>query len=67
MSSRRTEKPYWLDRGEETCEICGSLIVVQALVRCADCDAGICEHCSVTIHETREYFCIPCSEPEARD
>jgi hypothetical protein len=64
--STRKHKPYWLDQGEEICEICEHTVVVQAVLRCTECDAGICEQCALTIHETHEIVCVPCHEPEER-
>ncbi|HSJ62391.1 MAG TPA: hypothetical protein VK922_00675 [Gemmatimonadaceae bacterium] len=59
-------KPYWLEQGEVTCEICEHTVIVQAVLRCTGCDAGICEHCALTIHETHEIVCAPCRELEER-
>jgi hypothetical protein len=61
MSKKKIEKPYWLGDGEETCEICGHTILVQAEIHCTGCDAGVCEHCSILLHESHEIVCIPCS------
>jgi hypothetical protein len=57
-------RPYWLEEGDESCEICGVTMAVQVELRCTGCDAGICEQCSVTVHETREVVCVPCSRRE---
>lgn len=55
------QRPYWLGDGEECCEICGVAMAVQVELRCTGCDAGICEHCSLVVHETRDVICVPCS------
>lgn len=65
MNQKKT-RPYWLEDGEEICEICGHTMIVQAEIRCTGCDAGVCEHCSVTIHETHEIVCVPCARPGDR-
>jgi hypothetical protein len=40
-----TPRPYWLDRGTETCSACTHLYVHAMEYRCVACDRGVCCHC----------------------
>jgi hypothetical protein len=62
--AKTSRRPYWLDDGDATCEVCGHTMIVQAEWRCTGCDAGVCEHCTVRIHATHDVVCIPCSALE---
>jgi hypothetical protein len=56
--------PYWLAEGTEECEICFHRYTVEVELRCADCDAPLCEQCALTVRVTGEVFCVPCHEAE---
>lgn len=60
----RDPLPYWLAEGTERCEICSFSYHLEVEVRCVGCDAGVCEHCAVTVRETLEVFCVPCHDAE---
>jgi hypothetical protein len=62
MATHKT-RPYWLDGGTETCELCEHPHVLQFQRRCAGCDRASCEHCVVVL-ETGEVLCHDCHAAE---
>lgn len=64
--STRTQRPWWLDDGTESCHGCSHLYVYQMEFRCVACDRGICCHCVRVVAGTREVLCAECeAEAEA--
>jgi hypothetical protein len=63
MANPKT-RPYWLDGGTETCELCEHTHHLQAQRRCAACDRASCEHCVTVDRETGEVLCHECAAEE---
>jgi hypothetical protein len=46
MAKTKKQAPWWLERGTETCSVCGQTYAPQMESRCADCDAPLCPCCA---------------------
>jgi hypothetical protein len=62
--TNKNARPYWLDGGSETCELCDHPYVLQSEYRCAACDRASCEHCVTVDRETGEVLCHECAKGE---
>jgi hypothetical protein len=62
--TKKNARPYWLDDGSETCELCDHPYVLQSEYRCAACDRASCEHCVTVNRETGEVLCHECAKGE---
>ncbi|CAN5729954.1 hypothetical protein BH23GEM11_BH23GEM11_00460 [soil metagenome] len=58
--------PWWLG-GEEQCEVCLQVYVLEMEVRCVDCDGPHCPHCSVAWRERGLRGCAGCGSEEEVD
>lgn len=63
----RSDRPYWLGAGTETCGACTHVYVYEMEYRCVACDRGVCCHC-VRVHAaTAEVRCPECEAAEREE
>jgi hypothetical protein len=56
--------PWWLEGGEETCEVCLATYAYEVEVRCHDCDQPMCPGCAVWVRAQVEVYCPGCAPQE---
>lgn len=63
----RESRPWWLDAGDTTCEVCEDPRHAEAFVRCVDCDRLLCPTCFVEVaDEAVVVVCPECAEARRR-
>lgn len=60
--SDRSELPWWLEPGSETCEFCLHTYHYEAGYYCVDCDRPICPACIVEVRVSRTVVCPACGQ-----
>jgi hypothetical protein len=60
----RSDPPYWLHGGSESCGACTHACVYEMEFRCMACDRGICCHCVGVNVSRQEVLCPECLQEE---
>ncbi|HEX2254115.1 MAG TPA: hypothetical protein VHQ65_12670 [Thermoanaerobaculia bacterium] len=57
--------PWWLEGGEETCDLCLATYAYEVEVRCVDCDQPMCPTCAVWVRRRTAVYCSECAPGSA--